>query len=1165
MRDLFEMAQQTCGETPDGSKGGPPKGLRLHKLEIYNWGTFDSSQDPDRGRVYTVRPGGQTALLIGENGSGKSTLVDALLTLLVQRAVRNYNVAAGAGKRERDEQTYVRGAYGRLSREGDARADVRFLRPQGAQPSVLLACFRSETSGRAFTLAQVLFLDGDGQTKKVFCFADSEKSIAADCSGLTGTAKLKRQMEDRGFRATTTYQEYHEWFRKATGVRPKAMDMFNQTVAVKDVQRLTDFIRDHMLETRHWGERVDRLLRHFTELGEAHASLVRARRQSELLEPVARLGTRFQKSAAELAQADQLLGSLDAYFRQCTLDLLQPQCADWRTELSQIEEGRRQLAREIESLTEERHALRTAIEQAGGDRLKQIPLLIKNHEIEARSKREVRRRFDEALSAADLSLPADTAAAFAVSQGGLPALRRDLDQQIRDQEASKDELRFRRAQLLREVADDEHELTALKRRQSNLPTSHSDVRRRMCEELGLTEKELPFVAELIAVKADQRSWEPSIEMILRPFALSVLVPERHYALVSRYVNDRKLTDNRGHGQRLSYVRVGATKAAAMSDSPPQSLTRKLDLQKRHPLAPWIRAELAQRFDYRCCETIEEFQTAAAPAITTTRHVKRSGHRHEKDDRERSIDPRSFVLGWDNREKCRLLADAIRIGKESLAHAEMQIAQVETALDNLRNRQMAAHTLAGIASFDEIDFSSHEAEVANLRLEQQALEDGNDVIRVLKARLAACEARETATHERLHRLSGDERELQNRLRDAERLIANAQKTLDARRADGSLAAHATAFEQLSTRMGEAPLTVADVLSREREDAIRQSLTVERDRLRREVEPAREKLTTAMSKFLTKFPEEQADLQASIAYLDGFLGLRERIRAEDLPRYESRFKERLNEKVTQEIGLLNGQLEIERAEIESRLAMLNLSLRQLEYRSGTHMRLEGRDVRDPEIVGFRGALKECLADSFDGSPEADEARFVRIEKLVTRLRDDERWRSKVTDVRRWFEFAARELDDASGEERSYHEDSAGQSGGEKAKLAFTILVAAIAYQYDIDPQRRSSERFHFVVVDEMFSKVDDRYSDYALRLFEQFGLQLLIVAPLDAKARVTEPYVGCYLHVVKNAQTNHSDIFEMTAQEFESDCTGEAGDVMDSGVLPNGVADDNGRPNLVRRPR
>jgi len=54
-----------------------------------------------------------------------------------------------------------------------------------------------------------------------------------------------------------------------------------------------------------------------------------------------------------------------------------------------------------------------------------------------------------------------------------------------------------------------------------------------------------------------------------------------------------------------------------------------------------------------------------------------------------------------------------------------------------------------------------------------------------------------------------------------------------------------------------------------------------------------------------------------------------------------------------------------------------------------------------------------DSFEGTPESDEARYGRIEKLLSRLREDVRWRDKVIDVRRWFDFVARELDRNTGE--------------------------------------------------------------------------------------------------------------------------------------------------------
>jgi uncharacterized protein YPO0396 len=305
------------------------------------------------------------------------------------------------------------------------------------------------------------------------------------------------------------------------------------------------------------------------------------------------------------------------------------------------------------------------------------------------------------------------------------------------------------------------------------------------------------------------------------------------------------------------------------------------------------------------------------------------------------------------------------------------------------------------------------------------------------------------------------------------------------------------------------------------------------MRMPLERVGERLVEAMSRFLREFKEEQADLNASRQSLDSFLGLLEQIREEDLPRHEQKFKDRLNDKVTQEVALFHASLKEERRRIEGKIGQLNNALAQLEYRPGTFMRLEPRDAADREIDDFRRSLRECLDESFDGTSEANEARFVRIEKLVARLGDSEktRWRDKVIDVRNWYRFAAREVDRASDETRSFHEGSSGQSGGEKAKLAFTILVAAIAYQYDLDPTGMTPGRFDFVVVDEMFSKIDDQNAEYALRLFEQFGLQLLIVAPLDAKARVTEPFVDSYLQVVKDEASGRSQLLSMTAREYE----------------------------------
>ncbi|HVZ18860.1 MAG TPA: SbcC/MukB-like Walker B domain-containing protein, partial [Terriglobales bacterium] len=600
----------------------------------------------------------------------------------------------------------------------------------------------------------------------------------------------------------------------------------------------------------------------------------------------------------------------------------------------------------------------------------------------------------------------------------------------------------------------------------------------------------------------------------------------------------RLRDDRNRGQRLEYLRVGDRPPRPRPALGPQSLLHKLDLKQGHSLTPWVRGELEERFNYLCCETVEQFQSAPDLALTKERHLKARG-RHIKDDRDRTVDPSTFVLGWDNREKRKHLSGIIETYSAQILRTQAKLDSLKAAIQTATARCGAIEQLVGVSSFADLDFLSEARKIESLQQERVALEEASDSIRVLRTKLSeinrVLEDRQKQRDDTITARATVHRDLefaQGRCEDARRELKDMT-------AGGILERVRPVFAELEEMMTP-PLSAADVV--QREAGFRDARRAEVDRIRLELEPARNELGKLMNQYLRAFPSERNDREAAIEYLADFLRDYERIQQEDLPRHEKRFKERLNEKVTQEIGLLNAGFQTERAEIRKKIELLNGCLSQLEYRPGTHMRLEPRDVRDADILDFQTSLRECLSGAFEGTAAADEARYIRIAKLIEKLREDPRWRDRVTDVRRWFDFAAVETEIASGKERSYYEDSTGQSGGEKAKLAFTILVAAIAYQYDIDPAHRSSDRFHFVVVDEMFSKVDDQYSQYALELFRQFGLQLLIVAPLDAKARVTEPYVECYLHVVKDAKTNLSEIFTMTAREFEEAVVGTSLDTV-----------------------
>jgi uncharacterized protein YPO0396 len=1103
-------------------------GFRLQRLEVFNWGTFDSSG----GQIYRFEPAGRTALLVGDNGSGKSTLVDAILTLLVPNHIRNYNVAAGAKKTERSERTYIRGAYGRTS-DASQSTEIKYLRPKGDNLTALAAVFRDEQVDRAFTICQVLHLKSDGSPDHVFAIADETRELKSDLAGIESSDEIRERLQCLGYQTTKSFTDYNGWIARRTGMRSKAMDMFNQTVAVKDIRSLNEFIRLHMLEAADWRDKLQRLLTHFNDLNLAHQELVRAQHAERLLIPVERLGKNYQEQSEGLATEDRRLQASDLFFNTEIVRLCEPEVERRKLELSAVISDRDRFWRELKVLSETVRSIRNEIDLAGGQRLRDLPALIQAEAAVLNSKQEARQKYLELIRRCELDGAPANAEQFADFRDRLEAYRKSMETSLGEATKVHEKAIVQRALLSNRLDVDREELTVLSERQSKLPPHFATLRGRLCRDLQLEELAVPFAAELISVAPEERRWEASIEMVLRSFSLSLLVPENLYHRVRSYVERTKLLDHHGEGRRLVYLRIGKSVAdiAPGDRLDPRSMIRKLRFRTGLDLVPWVRNEIQRKFDFRCCETIEEFNEVDRLGMTENRHVKFGHDRHEKDDRPHVVEPRNFVLGWDNREKKRLIAEKVREAEAELLRLDATCALHAAKLEEHRRRRDAATAALSIIGFDSIDCGRHEKAIEALNREKSELESSNQTVKTLKRRLeTALKAEESLTKDRDAAVRR-EQSLGEQIDRETKLIEQARQAIVHAKSANLFVAKAAEFGGISESLGEPPLTVENLFVRRAAwtDSTRLSISRRRD----DLQPLAERLLEAMTAYLRDFKEERTDLIASVHAIDSFFELLRLIRHEDLPRYERKFKDRLNDKVSQEIALLHTALRQECKQLEGKIEQLNAALAELEYNPRTFMRLEPREVDDLEIAGFRRSLRECLDESLETSDAANEARFLRIQKLVDRLsdKDNTRWRDKVIDVRQWYDFAAREIEKDGGKSRSYYEDSTGQSGGEKAKLAFTILVAAIAYQYDLDPSGRTPARFHFVVVDEMFSRVDDKNAVYALKLFRQFGLQLLIVAPLDAKARVTEPFVDHYLQAVKDNATNRSQLYSMTAREYE----------------------------------
>lgn len=250
-------------------------GYRLHRFELYNWGTFDR-------RVWTLRLGGENGLLTGDIGSGKSTLVDALTTLLVPAQRITYNKAAGADVKERNLRSYVLGHYKSERGEAGLSAKAVALRDHNSY-SVILGHFYNEGYDRHVTLAQVFwFRDAQGQPPRFYVVADRSLSIAEDFAGFGSDINdlRKRLRAARDIELHDAFPPYGAAFRRRFGIdNEQALELFNQTVSMKSVGNLTDFVRGHMLEPFDVESRIQELIAHFDNLDRAHQAVLKAKAQ----------------------------------------------------------------------------------------------------------------------------------------------------------------------------------------------------------------------------------------------------------------------------------------------------------------------------------------------------------------------------------------------------------------------------------------------------------------------------------------------------------------------------------------------------------------------------------------------------------------------------------------------------------------------------------------------------------------------------------------------------------------------------------------------------------------------------------------------------------------------------------------------------------------------
>ncbi len=186
----------------------------------------------------------------------------------------------------------------------------------------------------------------------------------------TDLSGLRRRLRDIGVRIYDSFPDYGKDFRRRLGIESEqAMELFHQTVSMKSVDNLNDFVRSHMLEPFDSKAQIDSLVEHFDNLTRAHDAVVRARDQLDRLGPLVELLDEFDQLGAEAAEITKQQEAVPYHFARLTQQLYGAQLVDLAARLERTGATLAVHGSELAALREKETQLRVEIAVSGGDRL----------------------------------------------------------------------------------------------------------------------------------------------------------------------------------------------------------------------------------------------------------------------------------------------------------------------------------------------------------------------------------------------------------------------------------------------------------------------------------------------------------------------------------------------------------------------------------------------------------------------------------------------------------------------------------------------------------------------------------------------------------------------------------------------------------------------------
>ncbi len=1119
-------------------------GYRLKKFQLFNWGTFDN-------HLVNLNVDEENTLLTGSNGSGKTTLVDALLTLLVPTNDRTYNLSSGNdGRNGRTEESYVLGAYSTEKSEDDYIANKKTLRDKSTH-SILSAIFSNKTAANSITLMQFRYFSSNGSLKRQYFIVEGELTLEMlndKQVGFNPTKNwifdIKKAFSELEITTYDTFKRYSHDFSKKFGFRyrDKAIKIFSQTVGMKDLHDINGFIRDKMLDENDSFDIFTNISKNYNNLQILKNQIDKEELQINMLENIINSYSSFQFFSTKKEKKELIKDKyLKVWEAQTSLKIVKEEIK----ELSKVLENEKiqlKAYKQDRDIIEEniKELNQTLFSDARNSRIEELSIR-RNDLINTINHIENQvNTYKNNINILDITFPKNEKEFVAIKNNCSDKIN-IIEDKIISQEDDKNELISIRNNLSSKIEDIDNQLLALNDINSNIPLYYLNLRKDISIATSINIDELVYLGEVIRIKENYLDKSFAIDALIRPFALSLLVQPQHAIKVANYLETinlrkdikiiilqnilEKTIINGEDKDQLSFFEDD-DEIIFNSETANTYSNLMIEVKEDYAFKPFIVEYLRKNFEYQFDNTniYSCNYTFNKNALLNIDNCFMKPITHEKED--------FHVIGWETDKKIIRLTNKKNELLEQIHTIEIDIKQQESKIKRTNKLISSYLYLSEFSSYTSIDINKYSIQIKNIDQQLLELKDSSADLDVLRE---------------------NEFNLENKKREIDLKIDNLNQQLGGLKS--SLANKEAYKHQIDTILFDQDLTsffepisqmiieynLPNDFSDTKEvkyysDKIESLLNKEIKENANQLYKTEKELLSQMNQFInpkasiiSEYPSWTNDtnnLTNDIAAIELFDLMLEKLKTDSLPKYKEQFSNLRTRQIQQDIIDLNSSLKEWNRKIKENISDLNDSLNSLIYQKKpeTKIRISVESTKDKEIRKFKTILHNALPTLKDKNLSDEEREvinnnFIRgVDELVQSLKENERFAIKVLDVRNWYQFGVEEYYSENNQQARYYKDSSAISGGQKAKLAYTILAAAIAHQFDVFNFENSSRAFRFVIVDEAFSKSDDENSRYAMELFKKMDLQLMVVTPMD-KVNLVEPYINS-VQITINSDNRHS---------------------------------------------